>query len=231
MIEWLATIEKLEHKVLIASLWLVIVAIAAVLTDRFSPRGSEFVRKVVHIGTGQIILLAWWLNIPAWVGISAGIFFSAVAIASYYLPLLPSINNVNRQSWGTCFYAMSIGILIALFWPIGKPEYAVLGVLIMSWGDGLAGLIGQRFGQHRYLLWGSKKSWEGSITMAIVSTIMTLLVLLPNANNPQVWPIALIATIVGVASAGLETWGKWGIDNLTVPIGSAILAYGLMHLL
>jgi phytol kinase len=228
MIEWLATIEKLEYKVLIASLWLVIVAIAAVLTDRFSPRGTEFVRKVVHIGTGQIILLAWWLNIPAWVGISAGIFFSAVAIASYYLPLLPSINNVNRQSWGTCFYAMSIGILIALFWPIGKPEYAVLGVLVMSWGDGLAGLIGQRFGEHRYLLWGSRKSWEGSITMAIVSTIISLLVLLPNGSSLPVWPTAVI---VGVTSAGLETWGKWGIDNLTVPIGSAILAYALMHLL
>jgi phytol kinase len=228
MIEWLGSIDKLEYQVLVVGAWLTIVAVAALITERLTPQGTEFVRKIVHIGTGQVILLAWWMPLPAWVGIVSSIVMSLVSILSYHYPLLPSIHNIGRKTWGTCFYAISIGLLIALFWPIGQPQYAVLGILVMTWGDGLAGLIGKQFGRHPYKLWGSQKSWEGSVTMAIVSAIVTLAILLPLGGSPErVWPTALI---VGLSAAGLETWGKLGIDNLTVPIGSAAIAYGLMQL-
>jgi phytol kinase len=228
MVEWLGTIDKLELKCLIAAGWLVVVAVLALITERLTPKGSEFVRKVVHIATGQVILLAWWMNIPAWIGVGAGVFFSLVSIASYYYPLLPSIHNVGRRTWGTCFYAMSIGILVGVFWPIGRPEFAVLGVLVMTWGDGLAGLIGKQWGRRQYELWGVQKSLEGSATMAIVSAIVTLAVLLPIGYGGAAWVCAMV---VGICAAGLETWGKVGIDNLTVPIGSAAIAYALMKLL
>jgi phytol kinase len=233
MIEWLATIDKLEYQVLVVGAWLTIVALAALVTERLTPKGTEFVRKVVHIGTGQVILLAWWMPMPPWVGITAAIGFSGVSILSYHYPILPSIHNIGRKTWGTCFYAISIGVLIALFWPIGQPRYAVLGILVMAWGDGLAGLIGRRFGRHRYTLWGSQKSWEGSTTMAIVSAIVTFAVLWPTGGalgHGSAGTIGAIALAVGCSAAALETWGKLGVDNLTVPIGSAAIAYGLMQM-
>jgi phytol kinase len=231
--EWFAQIEPLMEplgaRCAIALLWLGVVGVAALVTHQLTPRGSEFVRKVVHIGAGQIILLAWWMQIPAWVSISAAIALSLVSVLSYRFPLLPSINNIGRKSWGTCFYAMSIGILVAWFWPLGLPQYAVLGVLVMTWGDGLAGLIGRQYGRHRYVLWGSQKSWEGTAVMAIVSAIVSLLVLLPtHGHNWQSWATA--ATI-GIVAAGLESFSKLGLDNLTVPIGSAAIAYGLLEFL
>jgi phytol kinase len=231
--EWFAQIEPLIEplgaRCAIALAWLGLVGLAAMITHQITPRGSEFVRKVVHIGAGQIILLAWWMQIPAWVGIGAAIALSLVSILSYWLPLLPSINNIGRKSWGTCFYAMSIGILVAWFWPLGLPQYAVLGVLVMTWGDGLAGLIGRQYGRHRYVLWGSQKSWEGTAVMAIVSAIVSLLVLLPtHGHNWQSWATA---GTIGLVAAGLESFSKLGVDNLTVPIGSAAIAYGLLELL
>lgn len=123
---------------------------------------AELTRKIVHIGTGNVILLAWWLSIPTWVGVAASAIASAMALISYFVPVLPSLNSVGRRSLGTFFYAIAIGILVAWFWPLELPQYAAIGIAMMAWGDGLAALVGQNFGRHRYQVWGATKSWEGS---------------------------------------------------------------------
>lgn len=87
---------------LVACYLAVLILIAEKLKSLFSTDG-EITRKVVHIGTGNVILFAWWLNIPAWVGISAAILAAIIAILSYFFPILPSLNSVGRRSWGTFF--------------------------------------------------------------------------------------------------------------------------------
>lgn len=94
---------------------------------------------------------------------------SFITLISYFIPILPSINSVERKSLGTFFYAVSIGILAYWFWTINKPQYAVIGILIMDWGDVIAAIIGKRFGRHHYQSLGILKSWEGSLTMMGVS--------------------------------------------------------------
>lgn len=202
-------------------LWLGFVALIALwLHHRTSNR--ELVRKTVHIGTGNVILLAWWLHVPAWAGIGASILFSGITLASYWLPLLPALDTVGRRSLGTFFYAVSIGVLVACFWS-HQPEFAVLGILVMSWGDGLAALVGQRFGRHPYQVWGMKKSWEGSATMALVSfTVAELLFL---SSSLTLWQTSFLALAIALGATGLEAFSKWGIDNLLVPLGSALLGY------
>ena len=229
MIEWLGAVEAVEIKVAIAALWLALVGLAAIGVDRLVPQGSELVRKVVHIGTGNIVLLAWWMKIPGWIGVSAGVFFAIVTLASYKFQLLPRIDNVGRKSFGTFFYAMSIAVLVGWFWGINRPEFGVLGILIMTWGDGLAGLVGKRFGRHRYQFLGMEKSWEGSVTMAIVATFVTALVL--NNVVSSAGQLTTIAFTVGILSALLEAFSNLGIDNLTVPILSATIAFTLVSII
>lgn len=154
-------------KIGLAFLWILAVGLVAEGLYRAKLANPEVVRKVVHIGVGNVILLAWWLQIPAWVGIAAAVLFGAIAFLSYKLPILPSINGIGRESLGTFFYAISIGILVGWFWTIEQPYYGAIGVLIMTWGDGLAALIGQKFGKHPYSLWDMKKSWEGSFLSLI----------------------------------------------------------------
>jgi phytol kinase len=211
--------------IVLVALWLCsILAVAEGLNRRFAV-DAEVSRKVVHIGTGNVILLAWWLQIPAWVGIAAGAIAGAIALISLAVPILPSVNGVGRKSLGTFFYALSIGLLIAWFWPIARPQYAALGILVMAWGDGLAATVGQRFGTHRYEFWGNQKSWEGSLTMAAVSFgVSSLILLSADGNSWQTWGIS---AGVAVAATLLETISILGIDNLTVPIGSAALAFFL----
>ncbi|MFZ4666611.1 MAG: diacylglycerol/polyprenol kinase family protein [Prochlorotrichaceae cyanobacterium] len=186
---------------------------------------TELTRKVVHIGTGNVILLAWWLQIPAWVGIMASLLFSIVALLSYFFPLLPGIKSVGRRSWGTFFYAVSIGLLVAWFWPLHLPQFAVVGVLVMTWGDGLAAIVGQRWGKHPYQLWGMNKSLEGSLTMTIVSGIVSAIVLMTLPLPGMV--IFGIAIAVAITSTILEAFSKLGLDNLTVPLGAAACSFWL----
>lgn len=225
----LASIPTIWLQLAVVSVWVGVILLIAGLINRFSSKDPEIIRKIVHIGTGNVILLAWWLHIPAWVGITASILASIVTLLSYQFPILPGINSVGRKSLGTFFYAVSIGVLVAWFWSINQPHYAVLGILVMTWGDGFAALIGQRFGKHTYTLWGTKKSWEGSLTMFLVSYIVSSSILLAvQGNNLPTWLVSL--TIASVATA-LEAFSLYGIDNLSVPIGSAALGFFLYQLL
>jgi len=197
--------------------------------NRITTTDAEVTRKVVHIGSGNVILLAWWLNIPAWIGIGAAIIAGFIALFSYFIPILPSINSVGRQSLGTFFYAISMGVLIAWFFNINQPQYAAIGILVMAWGDGMAAIIGQNWGKHPYQVFGSKKSWEGSLAMTVVSFLVTSLVLLGVEGN--IWQTWFIALAVAIIATSLETFSKLGVDNLTVPLGSAAISFFLIQVL
>ncbi|MBD2577036.1 diacylglycerol/polyprenol kinase family protein [Oscillatoria sp. FACHB-1406] len=209
----------------LTTIYLILVIVIAEALNRLTHFGAEFTRKIVHIGAGQVMLFAWIFNIPAWVGIGAAAIAALVAIVSYFLPILPSINSVGRKSLGTFFYALSIGLLVAWFWPLQLPQYAAIGILVMAWGDGLAAVVGQRFGRHPYTLWGSRKSWEGTLVMAGVSSLVTFLIL--GAVQGASWQTAGISAAVGSFAALLEAFSRVGIDNLTVPLGSAALSFFL----
>lgn len=226
---WLESIPAVWFQIALVGVCLGVIVLLAESLHRTNSLDPERVRKVVHIGTGNVILLAWWLEIPAWVGITASILASTVALLSYKFPILPGINSVGRKSFGTFFYAVSIGVLIAWFWPIHQPQYAAMGILVMTWGDGLAALIGQRIGKHPYQIWGIKKSWEGSATMFAVSYAIASLILLSIQGN--IWQTWVVAIAVGLVATTLEAFSKFGIDNITVPLGSAAVGFFLTQLL
>ena len=98
----------------------------------------------------------------------------------------------------------------------------------MAWGDGFAALIGQRFGKHKYYIFGGQKSWEGSLTMTILSYIICSLILYSVQGN--LWQTWVVSLVVAVVATALETFSYLGIDNITVPLGSAALAFLLNQL-
>jgi phytol kinase len=224
----LTSTPPLWLQITIVAVWVLLVLLIAWGVNRFATNEPEILRKIVHIGTGHVILLAWWLNIPASVGIAASIVASAVTLLSYMFPILPGINSVGRKSLGTFFYAVSIGVLVACFWHLKQPQYAAIGIMVMAWGDGLAALIGQRFGKHKYQLLGANKSWEGSLTMALASYVVTSLILLGVEGN--IWQTWVVSLAVAVVATSLEAFSFLGIDNLTVPLGSAAIGFSLIQL-
>lgn len=217
--------QSLPLQLLIVGGWLGGVIGCAEALKRLVNLDPEITRKVVHIGAGNVILWAWWFQLPTWMGLAASVLFGVLTLVSYRYPILASVSEVGRRSLGTFFYAVSIGVLTGWFWPLHIPQYAAIGILVMTWGDGLAALIGQRWGRHPYTAWGIRKSWEGSLTMVGVSGLVTSLVLLvAQGNSWQTWVSAIAIAIV---ATGLEAFSKFGIDNLTVPLASGALCFFL----
>jgi phytol kinase len=213
----------LWFRIAVVPLYVGAIVLTAELFHRWQWLPSEQTRKIVHIGTGNVIAIAWLLKLPAWVGITSAVLAGIITLVSYWLPILPGVNSVGRQSWGTFFYSVSMGLLIAIFWPLGRPEYAVIGILVMAWGDGLAAIIGQAYGKHRYQVFGNGKSVEGTTALAIVSyVVVTGILFAVQGDLPITWLVGIPVAVVAIA---LESISQWGLDNLTLPLGTALLAF------
>jgi phytol kinase len=216
-------IMLLTIQITAVAVWLGLVFLASEILHRFK-QDPELVRKVVHIGTGHVLLIAWWLQIPTWLCVSAGVTFTAIALASHYTNILPMLNDVGRKTYGVFYYALSITVLVGLLWD-HHPQYAVIGVMVMSWGDGMAALIGKRFGKHTFIYMGNKRSLEGSLAMFVTSLIV-MLGIFASGHSLSASDIG-VAIPVAVIAAMLEAFSPGGTDNLSVPLASASLSYFL----
>ena len=216
-------IMLLTIQITAVAVWLGLVFLASEILHRFK-QDPELVRKVVHIGTGHVLLIAWWLQIPTWLCVAAGVTFSAIALASHHTNILPMLNDVGRKTYGVFYYALSITVLVGLLWD-HHPQYAVIGVMVMSWGDGMAALVGKRFGKHTFIYMGNKRSLEGSLAMFVTSLIV-MLGIFASCHSLSARDVGVAIPVAAIA-AMLEAFSPGGTDNLSVPLASASLSYFL----
>ena len=195
--------------------YLLLVFLISIIFKKFNKNNKEALRKIIHIGIGPLIPIAKYLNIDQ---IPALIFTGIISVLiflNYKYELFPTIEDINRKSFGTLFYCISLLILIFIFW--NKDPYSlVAGFFIMTFGDGLAGLVGKSFNSKSWVFFKQTKSVFGTLTMLITSLVVVCLLGYSQQSsfNISYFTIALIAT-------GLEQFSILGIDNLIVPISSA----------
>lgn len=139
--------------------WLAAVLLTALAVRRRWPQQKEWSRKVVHIGTGAVVLLAWAFAIPRGLALGAAALVTLGTALNHRFRLLPAVEDVGRHSYGTIAYGASITILLALFWP-QQPLPVAAGVLVMACGDGLAGLVGPRSSQRVGRSSGKPNPWR-----------------------------------------------------------------------
>ena len=198
---------------LIIGIWMLLVLSAALVCRKRWPEQRELSRKIVHIGTGPVVVLAWWLSIPASIAVPVAFAVTVITAINHRIQLLPAVEDVDRNSYGTVAYGLAISLLLLLFWP----EQAVAvcaGVLVMAFADGLAGLVGRGMTSPSWTVWQQRKSIAGTVTMGLVTALVLILLVL--ISQSPLHPLRLIA--VCALAVGLEQWGRWGIDNLTVPM-------------
>ncbi len=197
-------------------LYLSSVFFISIILKKFNRISKELPRKIIHIGIGPLIPIAQFLEINKNSALVFTGIVSLMVIINYAYKLFPSIEDVERKSYGTLFYCLSLFILIFLFWD--KDPYALItGFFIMSFGDGLAGLIGKSFNSKSWIFFKQKKSFFGTSTMLLISLIVVSSVgyAQQNSLNLNYFTIAFLATV-------LEQFSVLGIDNLLVPITSSL---------
>ena len=199
---------------IVIGLWIITILLIAFLCKRFFPRKEELIRKIIHIGTGPVILLAWLFDIPKNIAFLTALLITTTLGINYKYRLLPAIEDIERKSFGTIAYGISITILLLLFWPRYASSISI-GVLSMAFGDGLAGLIGRSFNSPKWSILGQTKSIIGTLTMGITVALTTSII--SSTNNLGINPLEIV--VISLIATILEQISPWGIDNLTVPIG------------
>ncbi len=190
----------------------------AVLCRRLRPNQRELSRKIVHIGTGAVVPLAWFFEIPFVVALPVAAVITVLTTINHQWRFIPAVEDVDRNSYGTIAYGIAITTLLLLFWPT-RADAVSAGVLVMALGDGLAGLIGRNVASPKWVLFGQTKSSVGTMTMAVVSGLV-LIGLAQGSGADLSLPAAL--GMVAMAT-GLEQLSCRGIDNLSVPLSVGVL--------
>ena len=203
-------------KFFVILLYLFSIFLISIVFKKYNKDSREIVRKIIHIGIGPLIPIAQFLKIDQNSALIFTGIISLMVFINYTYKLFPTIEDVERKSYGTLFYCLSLFILICLFWD--KDPYALItGFFIMTFGDGLAGLIGKSFNSKSWIFFKQKKSLLGTLTMFLTSLIVVCSIGYSQQNSFYLnyFVIASLATV-------LEQFSVLGIDNFIVPISSAL---------
>jgi phytol kinase len=209
------------------------------LNDNFAQRGwvsSHTSRKIIHIGTGPIFVLCWLL-------------FSDVPYARYLAAIVPlaitfqfalvgfglmkdegAVQGMSRTGdpreilRGPLYYGIVFILLTIIFWKANPT--GIIALMMLCGGDGLAEIIGRRYG-HTRLPWNKVKSWLGSLGFFAGSWLLSAFVLavflaagiFPDPFSSYLLPI----TVISLVSSMVESITPQDLDNLSVPAFAVLL--------
>ncbi|MGC9517541.1 MAG: diacylglycerol/polyprenol kinase family protein [Methanomicrobiales archaeon] len=157
--------------------------------------------------------------------LAAAPFIPLTYLMSPYTPLnIKDKISTSGHGLGLVYYAISWTVLAFFFFD--QPWIIAVGIAAMSYGDGVASLVGERLGKTKYNILGDEKSIEGSMAMFFVLLVTLTIVLVYYAvpvNFLILISVALVATI-------FEGITPKGMDNLTACF-SAVGTYLLLTMI
>jgi phytol kinase len=202
---------------------------------------SQLSRKIIHIGTGPIFVLCWLL-------------FNDSTSARYLAALVPGLITIqfilvgiglmkdeaavkalsrtgdHREILrGPMFYGIIFVILTIVYWkdsPIG-----MVALMLLCGGDGLADIIGRRFGK-RKLSWSPAKSWMGSMGMFLGGWILAVVILwiylLSGVFTGQILDYIPALSLIALAATIVESLPIKDLDNITITLTGLIFGHLLL---
>jgi len=141
--------------------------------------------------------------------------FLVVNLVSIKFHIFNSIHKVKRLTWGELFYPLGI-VFIAMFSPV-KLVFTI-AMLNVGIADGLAGLIGEKFGKKKvYKVFNQTKTFAGTATFFIAALVILLVAKLvePNQISLLNWYAVLYLPLI---LAMTENFGVYGSDDFLVPL-------------
>ncbi len=193
-------------------------------------------RKLIHIGAGMWIWGILALFDHARYGVIPFATFIVLNYIFYRQQLFQAMDD-ESASLGTVYFAIAITLLFALLWrtdgSVDRVPLAAAAVMALTWGDGMASIVGRYVGRHTYTVLGHTRTWEGSAAMlgfSFCAIGLTLTLLPGSALSPHSVALApgalLLSSAVGaIVATAAEAVSPAGTDNLSVPLLTALALY------
>ncbi len=199
------------------------VTILLLITEKLLNKHPTISRKILHIMTGNIaFLLPIFQTREVMAFFAAGPFILFTFLMSPHSPI-KSIKGKTSEAghgMGLVYYAIAWTVLAYVFFD--HTEIIAVGILAMSYGDGLASLLGVKFGKRKYRIWQNEKSYIGSASVFFFTLITTIIALwyYEILITPY---ILLVLAFIALVVVIVEALTPKGLDNLSVPFIAAFL--------
>lgn len=209
--------------------------------DFIAQRGwldSKLSRKVIHIGTGPLFVLCWFLfdDAPSARWLAALVPFTiTVQFALIGFGVIKDEASVKAMSRtgdpreilrGPLYYGIMFVVLTLVYWkdsPIG-----IIALMMMCGGDGIADIAGRRIASPK-LPWSRDKSMAGTLSVFLGGWVMSAVVIyiFVAAGAFTGAFINYLPPITGIALAGaaVESLHYKDIDNISMTLASALIGH------
>lgn len=195
----------------------------AELLRRWRGYGSGFTRKVIHIGVG---MMSWFLPVlfdNPWPFVFAAAFFMVLNLLDWKYGFISAMQSSNKSNLGTVYFPFAAAVVALIFWD--RPPLMVAALMPLTWGDGLAPVIGAAYGRRSYKIHTSIRTLEGSAGFFVAGLIFTWLALWVMPGSPDITPLAALAPalLIMLVTTVIEAVSIWGLDNLTVTAAAILI--------
>lgn len=185
-------------------------------------------RKLMHTAAFAAVILlilksrSWQAASLTFIlaAVAAGTLLSILEREGWYEHLLVQKTQGEVKRSLTMYYLMLAALTAFCGYVCHQPDIAATAVMMWGTGDAAAALIGIPFGRHKVRLTGSRKSWEGSAAMLVISFIsgMCMLLLVQRMAPTRAFMSACTAAVLGTAA---ELFSPSEFDTVTVPVVTA----------
>lgn len=209
---------------------LLVVLLALIVTAELLRRRlhgtDEFTRKFVHMLAGVLVAASPSFISNRWPIIVVAMSFAIINWVSIRKGWLKSMHDLHRPTYGTVYYPLSFVILALLLWE-SHTLILITAMLVMAISDAVAALVGENLRHPREFHIGpDKKSLQGSLAMFLSSLVIVAVALnLAEVSGPALW---WYAVVIALFAAVCEALSYQGSDNLTVPLGTALVMHYLL---
>jgi phytol kinase len=197
---------------------------------------APYTRKTFHfliITTAVLVQLAWGLAGVVTYGSVVALLVLYAVLRGDGFPLYEALARPTDAPRRSLFIVIPLlttalgGVLANVIFP----ATAVIGYMVVGWGDAVGEPVGTRWGRHRYRVpsiggVAATRSLEGSAAVFFVSTLAAALTLL--ALHQPAGAVIMPALVVGGAAAAVEAVSSHGLDNLTIQLAAAAVAWLLL---
>lgn len=194
----------------------------------------EIRRKFVHILTGILLIVLvfifkdidalFWASIALLVPFSVFYFlvrsFQHTALGQAAHNLIERDTGHHTNGVGGLTFALGVILSYVLFG--FNPNIVLFSVVVLTFGDGFASIVGMRWGKHSFKIDGHVKTIEGFAGGVLASTLV-------GAMFVDFW-YALIVSILTmlIELVGIRVRGREIPDNIYIPVLAGIILYVLV---
>jgi phytol kinase len=192
------------------------------LRFELSPESS---RKFIHAGIGVVTATFPLYFTDNWPVVTLTILSIGLLLyVRLYLKdsLGSALHGVKRMSIGE--FVFPLGILVCWMLSHQNGLFYSISILVLTFADAFAALIGVKYGRIKYSTKEGFKSWEGSLAFFITAFLCVHIPLLLASNIGRIECI-LISIMVGFIIMLLEAFSWRGLDNLFIPITTLFLLF------